>query len=296
MAITQEMFRFVTTRRPEQALRYRVDRRLVRDLRATHPGSLLVTLFAAGPFPPKVSAAEAYARGSGFVAADDPLVLALEPAADYFRRELVPGAVLADLQAAFQAEQPALAALLATRPSANVLQATVEFIGRLWDSTYTLVTLGFDRYVSTQYCADALRVYQVLRLWWLHVAAGRETWTGGTFDEYELIIDLDAAQDPGSRTGTPAGTSAGTAGRDRAPGRPAALIAPGTGGPSVSVPLTVGGTMPPVVGDLLLVEQELRRYELGEMAETQTIMRGERREQTIRTLARTSQTTTTTTA
>lgn len=53
---------------------------------------------------------------------------------------------------------------------------------------------------------------------------------------------------------------------------------------------------PPVVGDLLLVEQDLRRYELGELADVETIMRGERREHTVRKINRTSQTTTTQTA
>ncbi len=59
------------------------------------------------------------------------------------------------------------------------------------------------------------------------------------------------------------------------------------------VPLSVGEMTPPIVGDLILVEQQLRRYELGEVEEIETVMRGERREHTTRNLARTTQTTTT---
>ncbi|TXH77726.1 MAG: hypothetical protein E6Q88_00430 [Lysobacteraceae bacterium] len=75
---------------------------------------------------------------------------------------------------------------------------------------------------------------------------------------------------------------------------PAASVT-GLSMPSASfrVPLDVGAIKPPAVGDLLIVEQELRRYELGELAEIESIMRGERRERTIRKLNRTSQTTTT---
>jgi hypothetical protein len=43
---------------------------------------------------------------------------------------------------------------------------------------------------------------------------------------------------------------------------------------------------PLAVGDLLLAEQELRRYELGELADIESIMRGERRERTLRNLGR----------
>lgn len=298
MAITQEMFRFVSARQPQHAPRRRLDRRLVRDLRRPGPGSLLVRLYGPGPFGPKLAAAQAYARGPEFVAATDPLVLALEPAVDVLRRELAPGVVLADVRAAYEAELAPVAPLLGRAPADELLGATTELLGRLWDSLYAQVTLGLDRYVSTNHLADALRVYAVLRLWWAHAATGRAIWTGGAFDDYELIVDLDAAEsagreadpiDPTTPTPAPGG------GTGPGPGRPVPSGSAGAG-PSVRVPLEVGATAPPAVGDLLLVEQELRRYELGELADVQSIMQGERRERTSRTLSRVSQTTTTETS
>lgn len=279
MPTKQEMFRFVSVRQAERARRYRVEGRLVRDLRPVSGASVLTVLFGPGPFPAKLSAAEDGAASDRFVAADDPVAVGLEPMVDFFRRELTPGRSLADLLAAFAAEFPQLTALLQQVPPAPILQVTLELIDRLWDSFYVLVTLGFDRYVRTEYLADALRVYHVLRVWWQHIVTQRTTWSGGAFDEYELIIDLVAAAEPS---------------RDLAAAKSAATV-PGVGveGPTFRVPLQVGDIIPPTVGDLLLVEQDLRGYRLGELAAIETVMRGERRERTIRTLARTTQTTTT---
>ena len=61
-------------------------------------------------------------------------------------------------------------------------------------------------------------------------------------------------------------------------------------------PLSVGAIKPPVVGDLLVVDQELQSYVLGELASVESILRGERREHTVRTINRQSQTTTTETS
>lgn len=61
---------------------------------------------------------------------------------------------------------------------------------------------------------------------------------------------------------------------------------------SFRVPLSVGAIRPPIVGDLLLVEQQLRCYEMGELADIQSIMLGESRERNMRSLSRTRQSTT----
>jgi hypothetical protein len=61
-------------------------------------------------------------------------------------------------------------------------------------------------------------------------------------------------------------------------------------------PLSVGPVKPPVVGDLLVVNQELQRYEPGELASIESILRGERREHTTRITNSQSQTTTTETS
>lgn len=59
------------------------------------------------------------------------------------------------------------------------------------------------------------------------------------------------------------------------------------------VALDVGEMKPPLVGDLVLVEQSLKAYVQGELGDLETIMRGERRERTLRTLSRSTQTTST---
>ncbi len=279
----------------------------------------------------------------------------------------------------------------------------------MWDSFYAQTVRGCDRYVSTNYLADGLRVFHVLRLLWLSSKAGRTTWGGGAFDDYDTLIDLNVAMAvagaaPGGdgQTQLPAPDQfqalqtitseivaidqvssqilslqrAGSVRLDQTPAGPQTYLdepslqmvgadpalagielrttpvssalqqlqverqrksvqrdrimsglanpvaandyqavvsqvlipqaIPTPAPPSLSalatpagvfrVPLSVGAMKPPVVGDLILVQQELRRYELGEVEEIQSIMQGERRERTIRNLARTSQTTSTETS
>ncbi len=221
MAVTTELFRFMTTRRPERALLHRINSRLIRDPRPIRDESLLVTLYAPGPFEPKLAAAEAFAAGPDFVAADDPAILALDPLVDLFRRTLVPGVVPAELSTLIATEAPLFTALLHQTPPAELLQATLRFLARDWDSLYAQVIRGCNAYVSTDYLADALRVYHVLRLLWIDLVLDRAAWSGQTFDEYEVIIDLNrAAQRPAARTGEAA---------------------------EFRVPLEVGPMMPPVV-------------------------------------------------
>jgi len=283
VAIAQEMFRFVTTRRPEPVGMHRINSRLIRDVRPVSGDSLLVKLFGRGDYEAKLVTADAFAVGPNFLGADAPEMLVHGPAVDFFRSRLATGAILADLVAETQVELPAFAGLVLHVPPAQLLEATARFLGRAWDSFYSVTTIGFDRYVSTNYLADVLRFYQVLRLLWLSQKAGLETWAGGTFDEYEVLIDLNravAASGPALDSGR---------GRD-------AVSDLGLSGGVFRVPLSVGAIQPPAVGDLIQVEQILQCYEMGELAEIQSIMRGERREHTIRTLARTSQTTTTETS
>lgn len=410
MALTQEMFRFVTTRRPERVAMHRIDSRLIRDRRTPNSSSMLVQLFGRGEFEDKLRIANAYVATSDFLAADDPEILALGPAIDFFRQELAPDVVLADLAAKAEVALPLLTALLKNAPPAALLEATAKFLGRLWDSLYAQTIRGCHRYLSTNYLADSLRVYHVLRLLWLSRKLKLDNWAGGGFDEYDVLIDLNKAialaDNPDQPTHdfphptpqeyetlhdltnkivaidhansqlrdliqsgsvrdvrTPVGVThiyldsdaiqilhddpalkkidlektpvdqimrqlqaqrgSTSVQQQRAlsqladpitthaynsvvndalvwqlPGKPVSasltnLAAPGG---VFRVPLNVGAMKPPAVGDLILVEQELRRYELGELAEIESIMKGERRERTIRTLARTSQTTTTETS
>lgn len=200
MSINEELFRFVTTRRPDRALTQQLNRRLIHDLCPVSRVSLLVALYGPGSYPDKLAAADEYARSFDFVDADDLSMLALEPAVESFRASLALGVALADLRTAVEAQLPLLAALLRAAPPADVREATTRFVGRLCDSMYAQVLRACDRYVSTNYLADALRVYHVLRLLWVHLATDRQTWTGGTFDEYEFFIDVAKAQQrrPGS--------------------------------------------------------------------------------------------------
>jgi len=61
-------------------------------------------------------------------------------------------------------------------------------------------------------------------------------------------------------------------------------------GATLGIKLSRGSIRPPMVGDMILVEQELRAYEIGELANIENVLRGERREYTTRNLSRTSQT------
>lgn len=274
MGISQEMFRFVTTRRPERAIMARIASRLIRDRRRVTSASLLTRLFGPGPYGPKLALANSLAASNDFLQADSPAILALEPMVEFFRKRLARGVVLAELEADFRAAFPLLSALLEQAPAAAVVEQANAMTARLWDCFYVQTTRGCDSYVSTNHLADGLRFYQVLRLLWLSRKLNLETWAGVTFDEYDTLIDLDAANSPApDRAGVESLTQLASA--------------------QFRVPLSVGAIKPPVVGDLLLVDQELRRYELGELAEIESIMRGERRERTVRKLNRTSQTTTT---
>jgi hypothetical protein len=406
MAMTQEMFRFVTTRRPERVIMSRIASRLIRDQRQTTRSSMLVKLFGAGLYETKLVTANTFAASVDFLAADDPAILALEPVIAFFREKLEPEIVLADLVTEFQRKFPILAALLQHVPPAQLLESTNAMTARSWDSLYVQTIRGCDRYVSTNYLVDGLRMYHMLRLLWLSSKLQLATWAGAGFDDYDTLIDLHAAlavdsggDSPSLPDSTPVPQDYGvlqtlaerlgridqasnqistllkadavravkndsgeetffdadavrflskqpalstlkleampvaeverrlridreltTLQRQQAfsslidPGAARAyrgmtshaLAAQGPGeiaavslaylsapGGVFRVPLTVGAMKPPAVGDLLLVEQELRRYELGELAEIESIMRGERRERTIRKLARTSQTTTT---
>jgi hypothetical protein len=279
MTTAQEMFRFVSVRRPRRAAMRRITSRLIRDRRPVTSTSLLVTLFGPGgygpgEFGPRLRAADDFVAGPLFVDARDPEMLALEPAVDFFREHLAPGVAIADLAADFERELPVLATLLQRVPPEQLLHATERFLGRIWDSFYSLTLIGCDRFISTDYLVDALRVFQVLRLLWLSVLLGLQRWAGGAFADYDTLIDTQRAAAAAGRSAI----AAAGAGRDSG---------------SFRVPLETGAVPPPSVGDLLIVEQELRGYEFGELAESQSIMRGERRERTTRNLARTSTTTTT---
>ena len=291
MAITQEMFRFVATRRPERATMSRINSRLIRDRRRPTRESLLVVLFGPGSYASKLREANRFAASADFLAADDPAVVALEPVVDFFREKLAPGVAIEQLADDFEAAHPLLAALLQAAPPAGLLEATVRMVGRHWDALYAQAVRGCDRYVSTNYAADGLRAYHVLGLLWLSRKLGLTSWAGGAFDEYEVLIDLDAAATVGAGPQDEVGDALAV--QPPVKGAAATLAGLADGVARFRVPLSVGETKPPTVGDLILVEQELRRYELGELADIESIMRGERRERTTRNLARTSHTTTT---
>jgi hypothetical protein len=406
MAIKQEMFRFVSTRRVERAIMSRIASRLIRDRRKTTRSSMLFKLFGPGLYETQLVTANTFAASADFLAADDPTALVLETVAAFFRERLTPGVVIADFAAEFKAEFPVLSGLLAHVPPASLVERTSAMNAKVWDSFYAQTIRGCDRYVSTNYLADGLRVYHVFRLLWMSQKLKLTTWAGVTFDEYDTLIDLKAAllpdegekpdvkpvqahptkayedlrdltqrltqidlandqlgrlvdaqaTQPGSEKGTQrarlnteaakllggqpalgkvdlavtpvdeirkqlrvdreltgirqeiafnalvdpdgaeavhAATSQALALHERTKSPAASLANLTSPGGVFRVPLSVGEMKPPAVGDLLIVEQELRRYELGELARIDTIMRGERRERTIRQLNRTSQTTTT---
>ncbi len=273
MAMPLELFRFAVTRRPNRAVMGRIDDLLIRDERAPSRGSLRSALFGPGDFEPKLARANAYAASGDYLTPDSPLIVALEPFVAFLRKSLVPGAPLADLVAAIRKRFPLLARLL-QRLGPDRSDETIDAaMFSIFDSLYAETIRGCDRYVSTNHLIDALRAYRVLAL--LVDAAERkdEEWTGGAFDDYDALIDLQAAAAGAEAAG------------DRSAERLATAIAPLA---SFRVPLSVGAIKPPVVGDLLLVEQELRRYVLGELASAESIMRGERRERTVRGLSRTT--------
>ena len=277
MALTNELFRFVNLRPADRVLMNRVESRLIRDTRESPP--LLGTLFGPGDFEPKLAAADSFALSAAFVDDDNPAIREVEPVVEFFRTELEPERALPELAALFKESFPDLARLLRKVPPGNLAEATRRFLGSLWDSLYTQTSLGCDRFVSTNYLVDAIRVYRVILLLWLSGKLELPTWTGGRFDDYHPLIDLQEA--------------AAIATQD---GKATSEAALGAAAGAFRVPLSVGEMRPPTVGDLILVEQELRRYEPSELAAIETVMRGERREHTTRNLARTTQTTTTETS
>lgn len=407
MAIKQEMFRFVSARRAERAMMTRIAGRLIRDRRPTTKASLLYKLFGPGLYDTKLVTANNYATTPDFLESNDPLMLALEPLVEFLRRRLLPEADLQALAADFKRASPLYAALLERAPPDALVQGVRVANGKLWDSLYAQTIRGCDRYVSTNHLVDGLRVYHALRLAWMSAKLGMKSWAGVAFDDYEPLIDLNAASEVDDPTGSPdkpkpttkpvghdaletlserlVQIDAASAQVDRliaknalaqrktgdakaktvfddeaaaflatqpalarvdltkasveevqrqlqldreltsmrrqqafsalvdpaamrearemssqalASRKPEKAPAASVGGlsmPAASfrVPIDVGAIKPPAVGDLLIVEQELRRYEPGELAEIESIMRGERRERTIRKLNRTSQTTTT---
>ncbi len=287
MAINQEMFRFVATRRPDRVLMHRINSRLIRDVRPATDNSLLVRLFGPGEFTDKLQIANDFVSLPEFIEANDTQMLLLEPLIDFFRRLLLPGVNLIDLAADFNKEFPLFADLLKAAPPAALVTATIILIARLWNSLYAQTIRGCDIYVTTNYLTDSLRVYHVLRLLWLSRKLNQETWSGGMFDDYEILIDLEKAS-------TYAGNELRADPADAITEKKLSnLFAPQT---EFHVPLSVGEIMPPTIGDLLLVEQDLSRYEMGELAIIESILQGERRERTTRTLSRTTQTTTTETS
>ena len=208
---------------------------------------------------------------------------ALDPVVDFFRGGLTPGRPVAELVDEFRDAFPAFAGLLRAAPPKELLEATNLLLGVIWDGLYVQTTLGCDRFVSTNHLVDALRVYHVLALLWLSGKHDLEAWGGGGFDEYHPLIDLEAALEDDTPTA-------------RRASRKAVASLAGAFGSSFRVPLSVGEMKPPTIGDLILVKQELRRYEDGALASIETVMRGERREHSLRTLSRTTQTTTTETS
>lgn len=424
MSTNQELFRFFTLRRTERLLSHRIEGRLIRDPRPNGPGSVLDQTLGPEPFEQRLGNAERFRASARHLAPDDPLILGSDRAADVLRTHLLPGEDVADLAATIQAELPGLGPLLQSRPPQTLIKDIIDLNGRLWDSLYAEIVRGSAIYTRTNHLADGIRVLHLFRLLWVVTLRGDEAWTGGAFDEYELIVDQRAARvtpdpdepghlprpqpAPGSleRAGPPAAPRIGgpqgdaTAPRtaaarladvddafarvtdalergdvdassgstrlsgpaaerlkehpalarydmaeasvddlleglntDRrryarrmvaenrraAPARPAgrrapargsastALAAPGAaasgtltaqsvGGPlrgRFDVPLEVGEIRPPVVGDLLLVEQELRRYELGEIADIENVMAREQKERSSRTTSRMTQTSST---
>jgi hypothetical protein len=289
------MFRFVTTRPPNKVMQHRIESRLIRDRRAFVP--LRAALYGPGEFAAKLRIAEDFAVTADFVTADDPGVRALEPVVEHFRAELLPGRPLGEIITGFTEAFPDLARLLEAVPPQTLADAAAQSLARTWDSMYAQVIIGCDRFVSTTHLIEVLRAYQVVLLLWLSQQQKLETWTGGLFDDYEAIIDLQAAAAGDGRSADPAKPTTKSATKVAAKaGR--VVVAVGAQAATLSSfglpePLTVGAIKPPVVGELLLVEEELRRYSLGELASLQTIMRGERREVSTRNLSRTSSTTTT---
>ncbi len=283
MATSQELFRFASTRRPDRAVMSQISGRLIVDGREPRAGSLRSELFGPGEFEPKLATANAYAHSADFLDVDSPAIVALEPFVAYLREALAPDVLLADVVAAIAERFPLLSRILAELTPDRADEAIDAAMFTIWDSFYVQTIRGCDRYVTTNHLIDALRAYHVLALLVAARSDGLEGWPGLAFDDYDALIDLEAA-------------AAGAAGAARAASAGVAAAAAASAFAPAGrfrVPLEVGALKPPAVADLLLVEQTLRRYELGQLGRLESIMRGERRELTLRSLARSTQTTTT---
>jgi hypothetical protein len=197
MPPTSELFRFVTLRPANRALMHRIESHLIRDRRAS--SSVRGTLFGPGEFEAKLATAEALAVARGFLDEADPAMHALDPVVDFMRGALTTGRPLAEITEEFRTSFPALALLLRLAPPEDLLEETNRLVGSLWNCLYVQTTLGCDRFVSTNYLVDALRVYHVLALLWLSGKLELEAWGGGGFDEYHPLIDLQAALEDDAR-------------------------------------------------------------------------------------------------
>lgn len=272
-----ELFRFVAARRLERVEHLRLALRLVRDRRPVAADSVLYRLFGPGRFTDQLEAAELGVDSERFVRHDDPDVRAFEWVVAMLRPRLVPGASVAALIAEIEQLYPPGRLLFAAPPDPKAIADLTELIGRLWDSTYVQVVRGTSRFIRTNYLADTLRAVHVMQVLWIARALKVERWRGWRFDEYDLIIT----------TPEPIGKDLAKSGQAA---RRAAATASAGGG--FYVALDTGAIRPPVVGDLLLVEEELRRYELSEIASITNVLKSEKREFSTRDLARTETTTT----
>lgn len=284
MSRAVELFRFVAARRLERVEHLRLALRLVRDRRPVAPDAVVYRLFGPGRYADQLAAAVDGAQSPRFVRHDAPEVLAFEWVVALLRARLRPGASVHALIAEIEQLYPPGRQLYATPPDAAATRALTELVGRLWDSVYVQVLRGTDRFIRTNYLADALRAVHVMQALWVSRALKVEQWRGWRFDEYDLVISIPETI---SKDGAPSGRTA----RRAAPAASAAATSAPSAGGGFHVALETGAIRPPAVGDLLLVEEELRRYELGEIASITNVLKSEKREFTTRDLARSETTT-----
>jgi hypothetical protein len=286
MSRSVELFRFVAARRLERVEHLRIALRLVRDRRAVTASSVVYRLFGPGRFTDKLADAQDGADSARFLHHDDQEIREFEWVVAMLRARLRPGASVAGLITEIEQLYPSGKRLFATPPDPKATAALTDLIGRLWDSLYTQVIRGADRFIRTNYLADTLRAVHVMQALWVSRALKVEQWRGWRFDEYDLIITIP---EPITKD-TPPGRSAK---RSASASAASTAAATGTGTPGgFHVRLETGDIRPPAVGDLLLVEEELRRYELGEIASITNVLKSERREFTTRDLSRSETTTT----
>jgi hypothetical protein len=284
MSRSVELFRFVAARRLERVEHLRIALRLVRDRRPVTASSVVYRLFGPGRFSDQLAAAQDGADSARFLHHDDPEIREFEWVVALLRQRLRPGASVAALIAEIEQLYPPGKRLFATPPDPKATAALTELIGRLWDSMYTQVIRGADRFIRTNYLADTLRAVHVMQALWVSRALKVEQWRGWRFDEYDLIITIP---DTITKDGQPPKNAKRAA---------TASVASSSSGTTTlggfHVRLETGAIRPPAVGDLLLVEEELRRYELGEIASITNVLKSEKREFSTRDLSRSETTTT----